>query len=174
MTGSYAGFVGAYDVADTSQVKTIQEMTFELTAPGPGRHQEQARPHQVTIESSGRFLLAPDLGADLVRIFEISPENQLKEIEGLSVPKGSFPRHVALVTVEEGTKLYVLLQEINLLLAYDLKYGKTGGLEFTKVDEVVLARTADGAPIIHSEERYLKASHIIPSVSDHRKFAASI
>lgn len=157
--------MGTYDIKDSAKAKKIQELTFEITTPGPGEAQTQTRPHQVAIDPTRRFILSVDLGNDSVRAFEIHEDGQISEIPGLSLPKGSYPRHVALVRVQDGVKMYILLQELNAILEYDVIYEKTGGLDFVKRDEVVLARSSNGDPIIHSQERYLKASHILASAS---------
>ena len=150
----------------------MQELTFELAAPGPGKAQTQTRPHQVAIDPTGRIILSVDLGDDSIRVFEISQDGQIHEIQGLSLPKGSYPRHLSLVTVQDGLKLYILLQEINAILVYDVIYEKAAGLSFSKTDEAVLARSSNGDPIVHSAERYLKASHILASVSQDANCAA--
>jgi len=162
---SYAGYVGTYSVEDQSQIKILQEMEIKIDAAGPGPDQDQARPHQVAFDPTGQYMVSPDLGADLIRTFRIAPDHQVKEIEGLSLPKGSFPRHAAFVALKDRVQLYVLLQELNELLVYKVEYLAAGGFAFTKEDGFPLVTGTDGKGIVHSNENYLKASHLAISVS---------
>ncbi len=103
-------------------------------------------------------------GADYVRVFDLGKQ-KLQEVEGLSLPKGSFPRHVAWVTLRTKIQLYVLLQEPNALLTYQVEYAETGGLTFVKEDEFSLLTAPDGSSIVWTAENEIKASHLDVSVS---------
>ncbi|KAJ9603052.1 hypothetical protein H2200_012347 [Cladophialophora chaetospira] len=106
----YAGRVGIYDVEDTRQIKTAQELDFPNFVPGPGRDQDISRPHQAILDPSGSQVLVTDLGAGLIRLFTVGSPHQVQEVGGFDFPKGSFPRHVAVVTLRDRTQLYVLIE----------------------------------------------------------------
>ncbi|KAH8890614.1 putative isomerase YbhE [Thozetella sp. PMI_491] len=156
----YAGYVGTYQVAHPGQLQTLQELTFQLDAPGPGEAQTQSRPHQVALDPSHRYLLSPDLGADMVRVFTISQDAKIEEIQGLALEKGSYPRHVLLVAFDERVYMYVLLQELNSLLVYEVSYLDTGHMGFSKLQSIPVVQGPDGNALVHSEENHLKASHL--------------
>jgi 6-phosphogluconolactonase len=64
---------------------------------GPTPRQQSPHPHGVTLDPSGRFVLAPDLGADRIFIYRIDPKSKTltaaaKPFE--ATPPGSGPRHL--------------------------------------------------------------------------------
>ncbi|KAE8369959.1 Lactonase, 7-bladed beta-propeller-domain-containing protein [Aspergillus caelatus] len=121
-----------------------QSFTFAMAAPGPiPERQDAPHPHGVVVDPSGRFVLVPDLGADLVRIFRIYPTTgQLEEQQPLAVAPGSGPRH-AVFWVPQNTNLtrlrhvrFFLVSELdNYLRGYDVTYPNNGTLLFTKFYE---------------------------------------
>lgn len=50
----------------------LQNFPFTLTAPGtnPAR-QEAPHPHEALVDPTDSFIVVPDLGADLIRVFSI-------------------------------------------------------------------------------------------------------
>ena len=93
---------------------------------------------------SGQYILVPDLGADLVRVYSINPETQaLTEKESLSAPAGSGPRHATFynpygVSDESSTTyLYLATELASTIISYSVSYlPNQGGLKFTQVQEV--------------------------------------
>lgn len=72
-----------------------QEITFSLDGPGTNPERQDApHAHEVFTDPTGQFLLVPDLGADLVRVFCYDSESlELTAAAPLKVPAGSGPRH---------------------------------------------------------------------------------
>lgn len=66
-----------------------------MAAPGPvASRQDAPHPHGVVVDPTGRFVLVPDLGADLVRVFHINlSTGLLEQVEALAVKPGTGPRH---------------------------------------------------------------------------------
>ena len=76
----------------------LQTLPFTLEHPGNGS-QASPHPHQVILDPSSKFILSPDLGADLVRVFSIASDTGLlKACPALKMPAGSGPRHAAFWT----------------------------------------------------------------------------
>ncbi|KAL4879032.1 Lactonase, 7-bladed beta-propeller-domain-containing protein [Aspergillus karnatakaensis] len=108
--------------------------------PDPSR-QDAPHPHGVVVDPTGQFLLVPDLGADLIRIFHIHPvTGHLTAQESLVIPAGSGPRHAVFWTPKinsassaEGpkTKLYLVSELDNMLRGYDVLYAEDKTLHFT-------------------------------------------
>ncbi len=63
-------------------------------------------PHQIVFDPVTGELLVPDLGADVVRRLELSPNGALVELDPLLAEAGSGPRHA--VFDEDGSHLFVL------------------------------------------------------------------
>lgn len=109
---------------------------LELAEPGPiPDRQDAAHPHQALLDPTGGFILVPDLGADLVRIYSVSEAGlDLTAAEPLSVPAGSGPRHGAFAVHEETTYYYLVTELGNTILGYRVEYGD-GTMTFEQVYE---------------------------------------
>ncbi|KAK8176756.1 Lactonase, 7-bladed beta-propeller-domain-containing protein [Phyllosticta citribraziliensis] len=80
---------------------------YQLDKPGPNpQRQEASHPHQALLDPTKEFLLVPDLGADMVRIYQNSRGPEASQGEGvgyldpqppLLIPAGCGPRHGAFV-----------------------------------------------------------------------------
>jgi 6-phosphogluconolactonase (cycloisomerase 2 family) len=109
---------------------------FNLTAPGtiPSR-QEAPHPHEVILDPTGSFIVIPDLGADLVRVFAINPKTSLlTESTPFKVPAGSGPRHGAFLKADSGKTFFFLISELaNTIASYEVSYLGATGLNFTNV-----------------------------------------
>ncbi|CRG86293.1 hypothetical protein PISL3812_03298 [Talaromyces islandicus] len=119
-----------------------QTFVYEMTAPGPvPSRQDAPHPHGVIVDPTGRFVLVPDLGADLVRIFKVNPlTGHLEQVEPLAVTPGSGPRHGVFWT-PKGAKststdvYFYLVHELgNSLSGFRVTYS-TDEISFSKVYE---------------------------------------
>ncbi|KAB8213104.1 Lactonase, 7-bladed beta-propeller-domain-containing protein [Aspergillus novoparasiticus] len=82
---------------DNEEVKPHEVFNFTLGNPGPAP-QDQARPHQVLVDPTESFLVSPDLGADLVRVFSIDKgTGKLTTCDPVPYREGSGPRFGAFV-----------------------------------------------------------------------------
>ncbi|KAL8737017.1 MAG: hypothetical protein Q9181_002104 [Wetmoreana brouardii] len=74
-----------------------QQQSFNFTQPKPGPNaarQAAPHPHQVRVDPQGKYLVVPDLGSDLIRIFYVDRNNlTISERPSISVTPGSGPRH---------------------------------------------------------------------------------
>ncbi|KAK9320532.1 Lactonase, 7-bladed beta-propeller-domain-containing protein [Lipomyces orientalis] len=120
--------------------KRSQTFTYELAGPGPVPDRQDApHPHGVVVDPTGRFVLVPDLGADLVYIFYVDPSTgQLEQLEPLAVTPGSGPRHAVFWT-PRGSKgkpkevyLYLVGELNNSLSAFKVTYSGKTGISFFK------------------------------------------
>lgn len=86
---------------------------------GPHRRQQSPHPHGVTVDTSGRYVLAPDMGADRIFIHGYNADaGEWREMGGLSfpLPAGSGPRllvfggdpRVAYLLTELSAEIFVL------------------------------------------------------------------
>ena len=102
------------------------------------------------LDPTGEFVLVPDLGADLLRVFtwnEDSVDDVLIEQIPFPVKSGSGPRH-AVFWEDDGygsdTYLFVLGELANTITSYKVSYPAHGSIDFTEVDS---QDTFGGAPI---------------------------
>lgn len=105
-----------------------------MTAPGtvPDR-QDAPHPHEALIDPTDTFVVVPDLGADLIRIFCIDPiTSHLTEAPSFSTPPGSGPRHGSFLKTESGTYFFLVSELSNTVASYKVVYGPVS-LSFEEV-----------------------------------------
>ncbi|OGM45639.1 hypothetical protein ABOM_006222 [Aspergillus bombycis] len=161
-----------------------QTFTYELDGPGtdPDR-QDAPHPHGVVLDPTGQFILVPDLGADLVRIFRINPSTGLLEPQTpLAVSPGSGPRHGAFWTPKGArpgraidTRFYLTSELNSHLTGYEVHYPKNGTIAFDKFFET----TTYGGPELPSGATAAEIaispanSHIVISNREDNKFGTN-
>jgi 6-phosphogluconolactonase (cycloisomerase 2 family) len=124
-------------------MKPFQTFQFTLAKPGADPVYETApHPHEALLDPSGNFILIPDLGADLIRLYHINSCTKLLEpLEPFQVPIGSGPRHAAFLVAKSGTYFYVVSQLTNILTAYVVKYNRNETLSFMSLFAQSLLKT---------------------------------
>lgn len=127
----YAWGLTTYKV-DSSKGTFEPSQIFNITIAKPGPNaarQAASHPHQVLVDPTNRYLLVPDLGADLIRVFYIDPTTlQLSQKPSIPVEAGSGPRHGAFQVTHNKTSgenqvYYYLVTELaSTLTSYHVKY----------------------------------------------------
>ncbi|KAI5812793.1 Lactonase, 7-bladed beta-propeller-domain-containing protein [Pyronema omphalodes] len=85
----YMGNAVSYLTVDTTGTVTLSKNWTFTAPPGPKQpNQDKPHPHQVLYDPSGKWVIVPDLGADLLRVF-----NSQGETQQIKMPPGSGPRH---------------------------------------------------------------------------------
>jgi len=137
----------------------LQTFYYTLSQPGPNPTRQNApHPHEVTLDPTGLFIISPDLGADLVRVFSIDKKtNTLTASTPLQVPPGSGPRHGSF-HVSNGETFYFLVSELgNTVTSYKVAYAHDA-LSFKKV-------FATGIEGNHAIPPNVAASEVVLTVS---------
>lgn len=131
----YAWAVTTWKVDPVTAAYTpLQHFNFTMMKPGPNAERQAAsHPHQVLVDPMNKFLVVPDLGADLIRIFYIDPKTlQVTPRPSINVTAGSGPRHgVFHSSPDKKAVHYYLLGELSsTLTAYSVSYlPNNGGLQ---------------------------------------------
>lgn len=133
-------------------------LVFNTSGPGavPDR-QDKSHPHSVNLDPTGQFILVPDLGADLLRVFVAdSVTGDLTACPAAITAPGDGPRHAAFWLSPTGaTKLYVVNELANSVSAWDVTSPPEGCLALTKTQvlstypEGQVAPTGSKAAEIH-------------------------
>lgn len=118
-----------------------QDILFTLAEPGPNPvRQEAPHEHEAILDPTSQYILVPDLGADLVRVYSFNEHtDKLIAQKPLQVVPGSGPRHAAFYTpygvaCENCTMyLYVVTELGNTVTSYAVTYPEDGGLAFEEV-----------------------------------------
>lgn len=134
-----------YSLQSKGRFEEDESFTFSLSEPGavPDR-QDSPHPHEAVLDPTGQYILVPDLGADLIRVYAIDQETlALTEQTPFSTPAGSGPRHVVFynpygVADESSTTYMYLATELaSTIISYSVSYlPDAGGLNFTQVQEI--------------------------------------
>lgn len=132
--------VSTFLLSDSSSTLKLNEaFTFSLSAPGPNADRQDApHPHEALLDPTGQYLLVPDLGADLVRVFAIDAATlKLTAKEPLKAAPGSGPRHAAFWKPQPKANVtfFYLVAELGATVTgYEVAYlPDQGGLNFTEV-----------------------------------------
>jgi 6-phosphogluconolactonase (cycloisomerase 2 family) len=138
----YFGQLSALNVnkATFSQTQKLDFVGKTELAPG----QTSPHPHQTILDPTGKFIVVPDLGGDLLRVFSWSAETAnnavLKEQTSFKVATGSGPRHATFwkddstYDANDNTYLFVLAELANTITTYKVSYLHEDGLNFTEVN----------------------------------------
>ncbi|KAF2645019.1 putative isomerase YbhE [Massarina eburnea CBS 473.64] len=122
----------------------LQTLRFTMASKGPNSRQDVPHPHHAFTDPTGAFVLVPDLGADLIRIFSIdSSSGNLTECGAGKAPAGAGPRHGTfwapagansrISRVPAGLILFVANELGNSISGYTVAYpsGSGGCLSLT-------------------------------------------
>lgn len=137
------GAIQTFKVSPEGAYTPLQNFTFN-SPPGPKPEQDAAHIHQAVSDPSGKYMIFPDLGSDLVRVYGIDPQTALlTEHESLKSKSGYGPRHAVFwspgnTNTNTTTFLFVIHELANRIISYQVGYLEAGGLTFQQVDEVGL------------------------------------
>jgi 6-phosphogluconolactonase (cycloisomerase 2 family) len=107
-----------------SGAKQLQLEKFTLAQKGPNPRQDVAHPHEVHLDPTGKFIIVPDLGADLIRVFKIDASSgKLTACSEGKADAGDGPRHIKFWKSAGGQqKAYTLNELGNSVSAWDVAY----------------------------------------------------
>ncbi|ATY64245.1 3-carboxymuconate cyclase [Cordyceps militaris] len=154
--------ISTWDVSDPANIKNVQ--TLKFTQP-LGPKQEAPRPHQVILDPTGKYIVTPDLGSDVIRLYSFDPKSlKVTEIPPVTVKPGSGPRHVAFAVRGPKTFMYVVTELGNTIIGFEVTYGDTIQLkEIFNIDvhgegKGVIATAAASEVIVSPDQKFLIAS----------------
>ncbi|RAL02493.1 lactonase family protein [Aspergillus ibericus CBS 121593] len=144
--------VSTFSLPLTSGAQPLQVFRYNLSEPKENPQQDSPHPHQVFLDPTGSFVLAPDLGADLVRVYAIDKSTgQLdSRCADITYPAGSGPRHGIFWTTEhsiltsqlktrqqDSVILYIVNELDGHLKAFTVTYSSDGCLDFDEIQSFV-------------------------------------
>ncbi|KAL2264315.1 hypothetical protein VTK26DRAFT_7281 [Humicola hyalothermophila] len=155
--------INTYDVSDPTAIVALQSDTFpKPDESSPYEQQTQSRPHQAVLDPTGDFLLFPDLGSDLLRVFKVDQETlSYTELNAHQLERGTGPRHATFFVAESKTFLYVVTELANTIIGFEVTYSDDG----LSLSEVYSSNTHGGTDPLPEEA---KAAEI--TVSPDNKF----
>ncbi|KAK0710323.1 Lactonase, 7-bladed beta-propeller-domain-containing protein [Lasiosphaeria miniovina] len=107
-----------------SSSKVLEQTKFALAARGPNSRQDVSHPHETRTDPTGKFMLVPDLGADVVRIFKIdATSGKLTTCPAGQASPGDGPRHIVFWKSAAGVqKAYTVNELGNSVSSWDVSY----------------------------------------------------
>jgi 6-phosphogluconolactonase len=158
--------VSAYSTSSSGELQHLQDWKWNLTSSGKNpERQEAPHPHQALFDSTGKFVLVPDLGADLVRVFKVCSRN-VTELPAVPVEPGTGPRHGAFYPAAPWMpKFYYLVGELsNTVSVFSVLYEATGGISLSLRQTVTMlpsnATVGNAAEIVIAPDgKYVYASN---------------
>lgn len=166
MTADYSGgSISAFPIADGVIGNLCTSISFTGEGPDKSR-QESSHIHQLKElpGQSSRWILASDLGADVIRLVKVQDsetENgiSLQHIKDIPCPAGSGPRHMEFN--QDYTILYCIAELSGEVLVYDISNKDTVPsfelVQQIQADEVNAGGSADIH--IHPNGKWLYTSH---------------
>ena len=139
MAGAAYG-AGALDFWDVSAPDGSLNLIKSISVPndtGPNPDQDGPHPHQVLLDPTGRFFVAPDLGTDRILVVD-TLDDSFEITNSLKVPQaGSGPRHAVFYPpgAPQATHYILLCETMNLIEVFEVEYaGNT--INFTPAQEL--------------------------------------
>ncbi|KAK3632008.1 hypothetical protein LTR56_016601 [Elasticomyces elasticus] len=123
----------------TASSKPQQEFTFTMSGPGPNAGRQDApHPHEVVLGPNGDFLFAPDLGADLIRVWQVTNSTgNLTACPAIKVPAGNGPRHAAFKKMSNGRMVVYVANELaNNIAVFRVTYPNGGCPAFQLLEDI--------------------------------------
>lgn len=124
-------------MGNAKDLAALQLETYTLPAPGPvPDRQDVPHLHDAILDPTKQFLLVPDLGSDLVRVYKIPAgvaSASVKEVTPIKALPGSGPRHGAFAVVGTNTFFYHVNELSNSITGYTVAYKGDAAPEFTRI-----------------------------------------
>lgn len=161
MTADYSGgSVSVFPISEGRLGERLAQLSFNGSGPVTER-QEGSHIHQLkTIPGLEEYILATDLGADVIRLLKFK-DGVLSHISDILCPPGSGPRHMEFHEGEKGLIMYCMAELSGEVLVYESSV-QEGFPQFRLIQQILAdeARAGGSADIhIHPSGRWLYTSH---------------
>lgn len=157
-TADYSGgSITVFPVSGGVLGESCQKIEFSGRGPVSGR-QDSPHIHQVRMLPHSNWLLASDLGADVIRVLH-NEDGLLTHISDIACPSGSGPRHMEFS--KDGNMLYCIAELSGEVLAYSVA-AVDGCPQFTLIQRILADEVNAGGSAdihIHPSGKYLYTSH---------------
>ncbi|KAK7955182.1 hypothetical protein PG988_015876 [Apiospora saccharicola] len=117
--------ITTYKLPLSASSKPIQKLSFTMPKPGPRPdRQDKPHPHAAFLDPTKAFLVVPDLGADVTRIFKINKATgELTACPVAPSLPGDGPRHGEFLETKGGLRYYSLNEVASSVGMYNVTYG---------------------------------------------------
>lgn len=143
---SAGGAVTAWNAPPGGDIELIQTILYPPPHPaGPDPAQNVSHCHDVVVDFTGNYLVVPDLGYDLLRVYTFDTDNNnLTEISTVPTARGAGPRHGLfwspdpkwLENRSAPLYFYALAELDGTITSWRVTYPEEGGLDFEEVEVI--------------------------------------
>lgn len=115
--------------------------TFNLTTvpamQGPNAERQNAsHVHQVVMDPTGKFMVAPDLGEDRVHVYRVQDSAAISAMPDITLPPGSGPRHGVFHTVGKKTFFHLVSELANNVTSFKVSYNENSSISMSQIGQV--------------------------------------
>ncbi|KAK3069758.1 hypothetical protein LTR53_011653 [Teratosphaeriaceae sp. CCFEE 6253] len=168
--------VSTFALPLTSLSEPQQAFTFTMSAPGPNSARQDApHPHEVVLGPNGDFLYAPDLGADVIRVWSVEKSTgTLTACPAVKVPGGTGPRHAAFKKMNGRMMVYVANELANTITVSRVTYPSGGCPKFLPVESLTPFPNNATAPSgTKVAEVHIQGAHLYATVRNDKAFSGN-
>lgn len=114
------------------------ELTFNLTTVSAGTgpntdRQAVSHIHQVVIDPTGKFMVAPDLGEDCLHVYHVQSSPPISSLTDIQLAPGSGPRHGVFQKVDRSTFFHVVSELANTVTSFKVSYDGNSSISMNQV-----------------------------------------
>ncbi|KAK8009704.1 glucosamine-6-phosphate isomerase [Apiospora arundinis] len=116
--------ITTYKLPLSASSKPVQKLEWTMAKPGPRPdRQDKPHPHSAFMDPSKKFMIVPDLGADVTRIFKINKASgELTPCPTAASLAGDGPRHGEFLETKGGLRYYSLNEVASSVGMYNVTY----------------------------------------------------
>ncbi|OIW32062.1 putative isomerase YbhE [Coniochaeta ligniaria NRRL 30616] len=134
VANSQEGSVRAYSISGSALSEIYAEHFDHVQQPGQVDSQGASHPAAAVLDPTGTFLLVPDYGADLVRVWNVDQKTlALTASTPLTAAIGSGSCRLVFLKTASRTLMYLISEIANTITVYDTTYKCDGSLGFEQV-----------------------------------------
>ncbi|EFQ98333.1 carboxy-cis,cis-muconate cyclase [Nannizzia gypsea CBS 118893] len=179
ITANYgSSSASAYATNSTGQFTHLGDFMFKMQGPGtvPDR-QDAPHPHQALFDPTGKFVVMPDLGSDVIRVLKVESGPKFSVAPPNKVKPGTGPRHGVLYPAADKSKFYYVVGELsNTVTVMSVEY-MVDTLKLTEIQTLSTLpdgqKGAAGELIISPSGKHLYASNRLDKIFPNSSSIAS-
>lgn len=119
-----AAGITSYVAGDDGSLQLVMNLTVQYSGNGPNEERQNASHiHQVVLDPTGKFIVAPDLGSDCVHVYGSDNSSfPLNALADVNLEPGSGPRHGVFQTAGDKTFFHLVSELANNITSFNVSY----------------------------------------------------
>ncbi|KAH8749944.1 Lactonase, 7-bladed beta-propeller-domain-containing protein, partial [Diaporthe sp. PMI_573] len=116
--------ITSYVAGDNGSMRLVLNLTVKYPGIGPNEARQGASHiHQVILDPTGKFIVAPNLGSDCVHVYSThNPSFPLTGLADVNLEPGSGPRHGVFQTAGDNTFFHLVSELANNITTFNVTY----------------------------------------------------